>query len=99
MIAKAVVGMYVHPMKGLPQTLLAGAGALFCFVGAWLAFHVFKATGPIPPADDSYSFMFSMMEAQARFTQFTFSGVLFLIGAVFIVGACVVAHLDRDERR
>lgn len=86
-------------MKGLTQTLLAGAGALFCAVGVWLAFHVFKATGPIPPADDPYSFMFSMMEAQTRFTQFTFAGVLFLIGAVLIVGACIVSRLERDERR
>ena len=86
-------------MKGWPQTFLGGAGALFCALGAWLAFHVLKVTGPLPPADDPYSFLFSSIEAQTRFSQFTLAAVLFLIGAVFIVGACIVNQLDDNERR
>lgn len=86
-------------MKGWPQTLLAGAGALFCAFGVWLAFHVYRMIVPLRIDSDPMMFIIQSMDLQTRSQQFTLAAVLFLIGAVFIVGACIVHQLDDDERR
>lgn len=77
------------------QLALGGSGAVFCAIGAWLALHIYREIMPLRVDDDPAMFLVTAMETHKRFSQFTFAGVLFLIGVVLIVGACIVHQLDQ----
>lgn len=82
--------------KHTVSTVLGGLGALLTGISLWLGFYAIKGLAVAAPVDNLPP-AFEFMLTQTKVGTLTLAACVLISGAVFIVGACIVHHLE-DRR-